>query len=74
MSFNRIFHFFGFYQGCVKISKLLDCKNALAAFSFDHVGAKEKAFKKKSAIRKISRSAEREKGYSPSTPQTFEKV
>ena len=43
------------------------CINALAAFSFDTRGAKEKAIKKKSAERSISRSAEREKGYAPFT-------
>ena len=44
----------------------------LAAFSFDVIGAKEKANKKKSA-EKYSRSAEREEGYAPSTAPPFEK-
>ncbi len=48
--------------------------NLLAAFSFGNVGAKEKANKKKSAKKRISRSAEREESYAPSTAQTFEKV
>jgi len=46
----------------------------LAAFSFDHIGAKEKAIKKKSAAREISSPAGAEEGYAPSTAQTFEKV
>ena len=40
-------------------------ENSLAAFSFDEIGAKEKAIKKKSA---------EYGGRCPSTPQTFEKV
>ena len=45
----------------------------MAPFSFDTAGAKEK-FTKENAIKGVSRSAEREEGFSPSTPQTFEKV
>ena len=41
-------------------------------FSFDTTGAKEK-FAKENAEKKFSRSAERAKGYSPLTSQTFEK-
>ena len=39
--------------------------NSLAAFSFGDIGAKEKAYKKKSADGEISRSAEREEGVAP---------
>jgi len=45
----------------------------LAAFSFGVVGAKEKANKKKSAVRGISTSAKVEEGYAPSTAPPFEK-
>jgi hypothetical protein len=46
----------------------------LIAFSFGVVGAKEKALQKEKRRIEISRSAEREEGYAPSTAQTFEKV
>jgi hypothetical protein len=46
----------------------------LPAFSFGYVGAKEKARKKKNAEKRISRSAEREKGSAPFTARAFEKA
>ena len=51
----------------------LNRTNFLLHFSFDTAGAKEK-FTKENAIKGVSHSAEREEGFSPSTPQTFEKV
>ncbi|MBQ9805549.1 MAG: hypothetical protein IJW49_03470 [Clostridia bacterium] len=42
-------------------------------FFFDTTGAKKK-LAKRNAIRRISRSAERDKGYSPLTAQAFEKA
>jgi hypothetical protein len=45
----------------------------LSRFLFDTVGAKRKLWKEKRR-KGISRSAEREEGYAPSTAKTFEKV
>jgi len=50
----------------------LHCTNPLAAFFFDHTGAKKKAIKKETP-KVVSRSAEREEGYAPSTAPPFEK-
>jgi len=44
----------------------------LAAFFFDHTGAKKKAIKKETPG-VVSRSAEREEGSAPSTAPPFEK-
>jgi hypothetical protein len=44
-----------------------------SAFSFDQVGAKEKAWQKEKRRRGVSRSAEREEGCAPSTAPPFEK-
>ena len=49
------------------------CTNLLATFFFEAKGAKKKVIKKETP-RIISRSAEREEGYSPSTSQAFEKA
>ena len=47
-------------------------QNALVAFLLQEVGAREK-LAKENAIREISRPAEREEGYAPSTALPFEK-
>ena len=48
-----------------RVNRLLVYKKMSVAFSFDEIGAKEKACKKKSAANG---------GRRPSTPQAFEKV
>ena len=55
------------------MSKVSNCTNSLAAFSLQEGGAKKK-LAKRNAEEGISPSADGEKGYSPFTPQTFEKV
>ena len=67
--------------GAVQTNDKLCCKNnvslnstkSLVAFSFGNVGAKEKAHKKKSAEKGISRSVEREEASAASTAPPFEK-
>ena len=51
----------------------LSRRNSLATFSFDHIGAKEKVNKKKSA-EDISRSAEREEGFAPPPHKLLKKL
>jgi hypothetical protein len=51
----------------------LPLQKLLPTFSFGTRGAKEKVIKKKTP-RGVSRSAEREEGYAPSTAQAFEKA
>ena len=49
----------------------LKCIKSLAAFSFDHIGAKEKANKKKNAVEGISSPAGDEEAYAASTAPSF---
>ena len=56
-----------------KNKRSLNSKKLLAAFLFDTIGANRKAWQKRNAIRKISRSAERDKGSAILTAPPFEK-
>ena len=62
-------HFLFFLQ--IKMVDSMKRQDVLVAFSFDVVGAKEKACKKKSAKREISPRARGEEGSAPSTCANF---
>ena len=73
----RIFIYFRKYQTTdkprYKKNSSSKCTKLLATFFFEAKGAKKKVIKKETP-RIISRSAEREEGYVPSTSQAFEKA